>query len=317
MWNFYARIWRNTGRAQLTLVVLSLIVAALAAAPLRFQKDIINSLGPDLQTNQLLYLCGGYLAVIVVTNIFKFALNYKSSVLGEDIIRRIRASIYGAHHNPDTKRKPNTGTLATIIAAEAEEVGRFVGQAVANPLLQIGTLVSVVSYVAATQPYLGGFLVLIILPQAAIVLFLQERVNRRVKERTIVLRQASSDISEEDLKNIHHVQEKTLQDFDQIFVIRRGIFKLKLSMKMAMNVISGIGLVGILLIGGLLMREGLSDVGTVVAAISALERINSPWRLLLNFYKELSAARVKFELIVKSSDAFDLPKPATVAKKTP
>ncbi len=307
MWDFYVRIWRNTARAQIYLVVLSLIVAALAAAPLQFQKDIINSLGPDLETNRLLLLCGGYLSVIVVTNIFKFALNYRSSLLGEDTIRRIRASIYGAHHDPDAKRKPNTGTLATIIAAEAEEVGRFVGQAVANPLLQVGTLFSVVSYVAATQPYLGAFLVFIILPQAAIVLLLQERVNRRVKERTIVLRQASSEISDEELLGIHHAQEKILDDFDEIFVTRRGIFKLKLAMKMAMNVISGIGLVGILLIGGLLMKNGHSDVGTVVASISALERINAPWRLLLNFYKELSAARVKFELIIKSSDAFDRP----------
>ncbi|MCP4823976.1 MAG: ABC transporter ATP-binding protein, partial [Shimia sp.] len=80
MWDFYVRIWRNTARAQIYLVVLSLIVAALAAAPLQFQKDIINSLGPDLETNRLLLLCGGYLSVIVVTNIFKFALNYRSSL---------------------------------------------------------------------------------------------------------------------------------------------------------------------------------------------------------------------------------------------
>ncbi|SFK62258.1 ABC transporter transmembrane region [Shimia haliotis] len=317
MWDFYVRIWRNTGRAQILLVILSLIVAGLAAAPLRFQKDIINSLGPDLETKALFLLCGGYLAVIVITNVFKFALNYRSSLLGEDTIRRIRGRVYAAHHDPEATRRPNTGTLATIIAAEAEEVGRFVGQAVANPLLQVGTLVSVVSYVASTQPYLGAFLVLIILPQAAIVLTLQERVNRRVKDRTIVLRRASSDISEEELKDIHQVQEKIFEDFDEIYVTRRGIFRLKLSMKMAMNVISGIGLVGILVIGGLLMKDGRTDVGTVVASISALERINSPWRLLLNFYKELSAARVKFELILKSSDAFAMPTTRKATKKAP
>ncbi|TCL09418.1 ABC transporter transmembrane protein [Shimia isoporae] len=305
MWKFYARIWRNTGKAQIVLIILSLIVAALAAAPLQFQKDIINSLGPDLEVNVLVGLCAGYLGVIVVTNIFKFALNYRSSLLGEDTIRRIRASVYGAHHNPDASRKPNAGTLATIISAEAEEVGRFVGQAVANPLLQVGTLVSVVGYVASTQPYLGAFMVFMIVPQAAIVLFLQEKVNKRVRDRTIVLRHASSEISDEEMKDISQVQDVIVDDFDKIYTIRRGIFKLKLSMKMAMNVISGVGLVGILLIGGLLMKQNMTDVGTVVASISALERINSPWRLLLNFYKELSAARVKFELIVKSSDAFD------------
>jgi ABC-type bacteriocin/lantibiotic exporter with double-glycine peptidase domain len=52
------------------------------------------------------------------------------------------------------------------------------------------------------------------------------------------------------------------------------------------------------MIGGFLMMEGRSDIGTVVASISALEKINGPWRLLLNFYKELSSVRVKFDLIV-------------------
>lgn len=38
MIRFYARILRATGKVQILLVVLSLIVAALAAVPLQFQK---------------------------------------------------------------------------------------------------------------------------------------------------------------------------------------------------------------------------------------------------------------------------------------
>lgn len=314
MLNFYKRIWANTGRAQILLIVLSLLVAALAAAPLRFQKDIINSLGPDLEFQSLLWMCGGYFAVIVVTNIFKFILNYRSSLLGEATIQRIRTLIYKARYDTEAPLKRNTGTVATIIAAEAEEVGRFVGQAVANPLLQIGTLISVVTYVASTQPYLGGFLVLVVLPQALIVLLLQEKVNRRVKERTIILRHSTSAISDEELALVTEAQQAVLDDFDQIYTMRRGIFRLKLSMKLAMNLLSGFGLIGILLIGGWLMMNGRSDIGTVVASISALERINGPWRLLLNFYKELSAVRVKFDLIVGDGSGLRPTKPT--AEKT-
>jgi ABC-type bacteriocin/lantibiotic exporter with double-glycine peptidase domain len=297
MIRFYARILRATGKVQILLVALSLIVAALAAVPLQFQKDIINSLGPDLQVSTLIWMCAGYLAVIVVTNIFKFVLNYRSNLLGEATIRRIRSAVYEARHDTSQDlaiQKQSTG----IISAEAEEVGRFVGQALANPVVQLGTLVSVVSFVAATQPYLGGFLVAIVVPQALIVLLLQERVNRRVKERTIVLRHATGALSEEDLAEAKAVQQAVLNDFDEIYETRRGIFRLKLSMKFLMNILSGIGLVGILMIGGFLMMEGRSDIGTVVASISALEKINGPWRLLLNFYKELSSVRVKFDLIV-------------------
>ena len=298
MLNFYKRIWAHTGRRQILLIVLSLIVAALAAAPLRYQKDIINGLGPDMELARLVWLCAGYLGVIVLTNIFKYVLNYRSSLLGEDTIRDIRQGIYKARFSAETETTRDTGTLATIISAESEEVGRFVGAAIANPLLQVGTLLSVITYIAATQPYLGVFLVLIVLPQAAIVLVLQERVNRRVKERTLVLREASSTISEENLERIRDAQQGVLDDFDHIYTTRRGIFRLKLSMKFAMNLLNGIGLVGILLIGGVLMMHGRSDVGTVVASIAALERISAPWRTLLGFYKEMSAVRVKFDLIM-------------------
>ncbi len=309
---FYKRIWHATGRVQILLIVLSLIVAALAAVPLQFQKDIINSLGPDLDVTTLLWMCCGYLAVIVVTNVFKFWLNYRSNLLGEATIKRIRSAIYEARFDSSQDlaiQKQSSGTIATILSAEAEEVGRFVGQAMANPVVQLGTLVSVVSFVASTQPYLGGFLVAIVVPQALIVLFLQERVNKRVRERTIVLRHATGSLSEESLAEMSTAQKDVLEDFDRIFETRRTIFRLKLSMKFAMNILSGIGLIGILLIGGFLMMEGRSDIGTVVASISALEKINGPWRLLLNFYKELSAVRVKYDLIV--GEGFT-PRPAQV-----
>ena len=300
MLSFYARIWKATGRVQILLIVLSLIVAALAAVPLQFQKDIINALGPELEVNTLVWMCGGYLAVIAITNAFKFALNYRSSLLGEATIRRIRAAVYEARLD-DTQdlpiQKQSSGTIATIISAEAEEVGRFVGQAIANPIVQIGTLVSVVSFVAATQPYLAGFIVAVVVPQALIVLVLQARVNARVKERTIFLRQATGALTQED---VTEAQQAVLDDFDQIYETRRGIFRLKLSMKFAMNLLSGFGLVGILMIGGLLMMRGETDIGTVVASISAMDKVNGPWRLLLNFYKELSSVRVKFDLIVGS-----------------
>ena len=75
------------------------------------------------------------------------------------------------------------------------------------------------------------------------------------------------------------------------------MFKLKLSMKFALSIINGLGTVGILLIGGLLVLNGESDIGSVVASVSALARIIGPWKELIAFYRVLSAARVKFELL--------------------
>ena len=44
IWDLYRAIWRVTARQQPVLIGLSLIVAALAAAPLIFQQLVVNSL---------------------------------------------------------------------------------------------------------------------------------------------------------------------------------------------------------------------------------------------------------------------------------
>lgn len=44
MLDLYRAVWRVTGRQQPLLIGLSLLVAALAAAPLKFQQLVVNSL---------------------------------------------------------------------------------------------------------------------------------------------------------------------------------------------------------------------------------------------------------------------------------
>ena len=63
------------------------------------------------------------------------------------------------------------------------------------------------------------------------------------------------------------------------------------------RLVHGLGLVGVLIIGGWLVLQGRSDVGTVVAATVGLAQVRQPWRLLIAFYRNLSAVRVQFEMI--------------------
>lgn len=295
MLELYRRIWIATGQQQIILIVLSLLVAALAAIPLQFQKDIINGLSDAMQSQQLLMLCAGYLGVLALSSGLKFAMNYRSAVLSESVIRRIRNVIYEDNFGPQSDTDKEPGTLVTMIAAEAEEVGNFAGEAIASPLLQLGTLASVILFVAISQPYLGLFIIGIIMPQAMMVLMLQKYINRRVAQRVKVLRHSTGLISAQKVKE---VQQKVLDDFDEIYEKRRQIFKLKLSMKFVINLIQGVGMVGILLIGGLMYLNGKTDIGTVVASLTALTRVNDPWRALIAFYRKLSTVRVKFDLLL-------------------
>jgi ABC-type multidrug transport system fused ATPase/permease subunit len=287
--DLYKQIWAFTGRSQILLIVLSLMIAGLAAVPLQFQKDIINGVTSNMERKTLLLLGAGYLGVLVLRNALKFALQYKSSMLSEDVIRRIRNRIYdiGA-------AMTDRGTLVTIISSEAEEVGRFAGAAIAAPLMQIGTLVTVIAYVAANQPYLGLFMVTIVVPQALIAVSIQQRINDRIAYRVRVMRQATNLIASEDIAS---AGEAVRHDFDEIYEARRKVFVYKFSTKFAMNVITAVGTAGILVLGGLLALNGRTDIGTVVAALSGLSRVSDPWRELLAFYRDLSGVRVKYELL--------------------
>ena len=290
MLELYKRIWIVSGRSQILLIVLSIVIAGLAAVPLELQKEIVNGLTGSMQQRTLLFLGAGYLGVLLLRNGLKFVLQYKSSLLSEGVIRRIRNRIYD-----EKGEEAQRGTVVEMIASEAEEVGRFAGTAMAAPLMQLGTLVSVIGYIATAQPMLGAIMVAIVVPQAAIAVAVQQRINERVAHRVKVLRRATHRIAAEDIDS---AGAAVRNDFDEIYEARRRVFLFKASSKLAMNVLTALGTAGILVLGGLLVIDGRTDVGTVVAALSGLARIAEPWRELIAFYRDLSVVRIKFELLL-------------------
>jgi len=299
--DLYRAVWRVTGRQQLLLIALSMTVAALAAAPLKFQQLVVNGLvegGGDIR--RVGWLCAGLLAVSLLSSALKFALNMRLSVLGERIVLLVRERLYTtyvANAALGATGGPKRGTLVTMLAAEAEEVGSFAGSAIASPLMQMGTLISVISFILASQPWLGVLALRVVVPQAAIVVVMQRRLNRRVRQRVQSLRDASDRISEGDLAR---VDDEIVADFRDVFETRRRIFRLKLSTKLALNVISVAGTVGILFLGGWLVLRGRSDVGTVMASMTGLTRIEAPWRELVGFFRTASTVRVKYAMLVRA-----------------
>ncbi len=292
----YSAIWRVSGKRQIVVILLSLAIAALAAAPLKFQQEIVNLLTAGaFDRGQLYLLCGGMMGVILLSLGLKWLMGYRSQVLGEDVIRFIRKLLLTrAGESKAATGSLKTGTLSTAITAEAEELGRFTGSAFSEPVMQIGTLVSVVGFVASTQPGLGIVAFSMIAPQVAIVLYTQRKVNALLAQRVRLLRSATDDIT---AKNIDDATNEVLEDFDRIFGIRQSMFKWKLSTKFLLSAINGAGTVVVFLLGGVLVLDGKTDVGTVVAATLGLSRLHGPTAFLISFYRQVSANRVKFELL--------------------
>ena len=186
------------------------------------------------------------------------------------------------------------GTLSTAISAEAEELGKFTGGAFSDPVVQVGTLISVIGYIASSQPLLGAIALAVIVPQVLIVLTTQAKVNQFVEERVRVLRHATNQIVG---KAANRVEQPVLDNFDQIFHARSSMFVWKLSTKFAISTLNALGTVAVLMLGGWMVLKGQTDVGTVVAATIGLGRIQSPTSFLIAFYRQVSATRVKFELL--------------------
>jgi ABC-type bacteriocin/lantibiotic exporter with double-glycine peptidase domain len=298
MTDLYRAIWRVTGRQQLVLIVLSVLVAVLAAVPLKFQQLVVNSLVEHGEMGKLAWLCAGFLAAVLLSAFFKFALGLRLSVVGERVVLLIRERLYANHvadANRDPAGAPQRGTLVTMLAAEAEVVGSFAGSAISSPVVQIGTLVSVIGFIVASQPWLGFLALAVVVPQAAIVVGIQNRINRDVRARVQSLRDASDRISKSDLAR---VEDEIMADFRDVFATRCRVFFLKLSSKFALAAISALGKVGILFLGGWFVLDDRSDVGTVVASLTGLTRIEGPWRDLVSFFRTASTVQVKYEMLV-------------------
>lgn len=297
MFSLYKAIWKISGRRQILLILLSIVIAALAAVPLNYQKDIINALTVgDLEKDVLIKLCVGMMSMILLSLSLKWVLGYRSGILGEDVIRLLRKRIYAGskEDGSDGKGKIPAGTLATVISAESEELGKFTGGAFSDPVVQVGTLISVIGFIAATQPVLGTIAMMMILPQIILVLFTQKAVNTLLAKRVRMLRHSTNLITKTETEGL--VQE-VYDEFDAIYETRCRIFVWKMSTKFFLSSINGVGTVAVLLLGGFMVIQGRTDVGTVVAATIGLGRLQGPTAFLIAFYRQVSATRVKFELL--------------------
>jgi ABC-type bacteriocin/lantibiotic exporter with double-glycine peptidase domain len=71
----------------------------------------------------------------------------------------------------------------------------------------------------------------------------------------------------------------------------------KYGMNFLMNLLHQVGIIGILAVGGWLVLQGKTEVGTIVAFISGLSRMNDPWNDLVDFFRNLTNTGLKFRMI--------------------
>ncbi len=91
--------------------------------------------------------------------------------------------------------------------------------------------------------------------------------------------------------------EKQTHRFDAIFTLNLGVFILTFSLNFLMNLLYHAGVAYALALDGWYVIRGETNVGTVVAIISGLSKINDPWGDLATWYRDLAVTGVKYRLI--------------------
>lgn len=281
------------------LAALSTIVFLLDLAPLELQRRIVNEAIHDRSFDRLVLLCGIYAVVTLVQGGSKLATNIFKNSVGEAASRRLRLDTYAAAlHHREPAADGQEGIGISIILSEADSVGLFIASAVSEPVLHGGVLVSVFTYLIILQPWMALVALALFAPQFFFVPAMQKAINERTVSRIKVMRDLSVDIVNEAAEGVEEREADLYRRrVNEIYALNMQIYRRKFSMNFLMNLLYHLGIVGILLVGGILVMDGRIEVGTVVAFISGLAKVNDPWGDLVTFFRDVTNTRVKFHLI--------------------
>jgi ABC-type bacteriocin/lantibiotic exporter with double-glycine peptidase domain len=76
-------------------------------------------------------------------------------------------------------------------------------------------------------------------------------------------------------------------------------FLAKFALKSLLNLLNSAGPATVLILGGYLVIQGETQVGVLVAFLSGFERMSSPVRELISFYRVAAQASVQHRMIAK------------------
>ncbi|MEM7693824.1 MAG: ABC transporter ATP-binding protein/permease [Pseudomonadota bacterium] len=320
-------IWRYSKRQQIIILVMTVISFPILYMTLELPKWIVNDaisgevfpktiFGFELdQIPYLIALCFMFLGLVVLNNVVKYLMNMTKGVAGERMLRRLRFMLYDSvlRFRLSRFRRVSGGEIIPMITAEVEDVGVFIGEAIATPAFQGGTLMVYVVFIFAQDPFLGAAAVSLYPLQAYVIPKLQRRIILLTRERIKNIRTVSDRINESvgAAADIHanDTARYHLADLsDRLFVnyrIRLAIFKRKFMIKFLNNFLNQLPPFFFYSVGGYLVIQGELSFGALVAVLAAYKDLASPWKELLNWYQNLANVSVKYQTVVENFDVDD------------
>ncbi len=289
---------RFSGKHQIGLAILSAAVFGISAVPLEIQRRIVNDAVKNGATQVILWLAIAYAGVAVVEQVLKLILNIYRGWVAEDAVRSLRKTVQSLRPEalPKDPTESDSGVHISMMLSEAEPIGGFVGTSVSEPLLQGGILVSVIGYMIWLEPWMAVLSAAFLVPQMLFVPAMQRAINRRAEKRIKTLREVSTGMVGETTAA---TEGRRIQ---RVFALNMGIYKIKYSMNLAMNLTYYLCVAAALGVGGLFAVSGRIEVGTVVAVVAGLGKLKDPWGDFVAWARDLSVVSVKYRLFRRAAE---------------
>jgi len=297
--DLFRYVWRTSARAQLLLTVLAIIVFLLELAPLELQRRIVNTAVEAQSYHMIGLLCALYLVVALLQGGLKLVLNiYRGRVIETACQRlRLEPKLVAVTTSDKEARPKEQGVAISVVTSEVDAVGGFLGVSFSDLVLNGGILLSVFGYMLFLEPWMAAVALALFIPQVLFIPILQKAINRRTAKRIKTVRGIAVDLVDTTNGNGKRRETTYRRRVGDVYELNMQIYRRKFAMTFLMNMLYQLGTIGILFVGGWLLLRGETEVGTVVAFISGLTRTSDPWNDLVDYFRNLTNAGVKYQLI--------------------
>ncbi len=317
----FSFIWKYSKREQLALLSITTALFPLLYLTLELPKRIINDAigagdtrisfyGFEMgQIPFLALLCGAFLVSVLVHGLLKMRINTMKGVLAERMLRRFRYTLISRilRFPQPYFLRTSQGELVSMVTSEAEPLGGMMGDAITQPVLQVGQMLTILSFLFLQSLWFGLAAVALIPLRAWLIPKLQRQINLLNKSRIKEVRKLASEIGESAagastlrMNGGWRYRLALVTDrLGRLFDIRFEIYQKKFFMKFINNFITQLTPFFFFSIGGYLVIQGEVTLGALVAALAAYKDLSSPWKELLAYYNQTQDMALRWEVITE------------------
>jgi len=313
--NVYAYIYQFSSRPQAIVVLLTLALLPLAPIPLELQRRILDDAIATGDVALLVRLCIFYLAALGLAALLKLAMKIQRDFISASIVHALRRSLYyciytvvpPAKWQSENDDRVDEGMVVSMLTSEVEKLGGFAGQAISGPLLQVGTLVTILGYMFWIEPLVAAIALALYSPQFLIVPMSQVRLNALTRAKALKIRELGRFIV--DNAEVALLGREPPEAYatltDRILGLRKRFVLTKNVVKSLNNFLIALGPFGVIAYGGWMVIQGETEIGVILAFVSGMERLGGPIRELIGSYRQIADARMRYRMLLDATPAHE------------